>query len=237
MTRRNTLDEQIRTDAAFACLTPETVEQLLAETGLTPKQGWAWLARALQGALFAARTPPDLSPDRRENKDVRGELFAVAAPLVEASRLLNERSHEFDSAVWDAACHGFEPQGLTDEPPDYRTFNDAVHHVEWLSVFLRRAGMMLEVQKPQWRGSARFAERVWRAQCLSVVYALAFDKEPTVNNWETAKHRGLWWDFYQAVVSLVYGEHSTPNLLQVLKAARRRDKLDRVQLGAGILPD
>lgn len=231
------LRQIIAADARLGRLTPEAVAEILAAIELQPKQGLPWLVRAMQGALFASLTPANLSGNRRANHEIRDELFAAAKPLSEAVRLISQRSREFDNAVWDASYHGFHPEGLADEPPDHRTYTDAIHHIEWLAVFLRRAGMMLETQKPQWTRAALLEERICRAQCLSSVYAMAFDREPTVNTWETAKDLGPWSWFYQETVSLVFGEHATPNLLEVLKEARRRDRLERVLFVPGDLSD
>jgi hypothetical protein len=69
-----------------------------------------------------------------------------------------------------------------------------------------------------------------------VIYHLAFEKEPTVNNWETAKSFGPWWDFYSRVIDLAF-KKNVLNPKAVLKEARRRDKANRVRFGPGIIPD
>jgi hypothetical protein len=153
---------------------------------------------------------------------------------------LSKRSGDADAALFDYAWHGSQSRSSGDhpgDPPDWRRFQEATDHLDWLAVFLRRAGMRLEVNGPNWRLADRREQRVFRAQCLSVVFARAFDLEPTVNTWETAKTRGPWPDFYQRVVRLAFGENVTPNLETVLDEARRRDLDHRVSFASGIIPD
>lgn len=231
---------RLDTEPRLARITEEALRVALDGFPLQPKQGMGWLTRAVRGALYVSLSPPGDEHDRQGNSATRDDLFALAEKVSRAWLALSDRDDTTDAALFDYAWHGWQSRPTGDQPgdpPDWRRFQEAVEHMDWLGVFLRRAGMMLEAQRPNWRLSEQREERVFRAQCLSVVFVRAFALEPTVNTWETAKTRGPWPDFYQRVVRLAFGENVTPNLETVLDEARRRDLDHRVSFAAEIIPD
>lgn len=232
-------ERQIACEPRLAAITQDTVIAALDGFQLSPKQGMAWLTRAIRGALWVSLTPPDSGAERQPNKKTQQELFGLADKASKLWLALHDRSQPADSALFDFAWRGWNsPPGAGEvgSPPDYDSFVETVARLDGLSVFLRRTAMMLEVQRPNWTLAEQREERIYQAQCLSVVFVKAFGKEPTVNKWETAKEPGPWWDFYQRVIDMAFSKNVL-NQGAVLAEARRRDKAHRVSFGAGILPD
>ena len=97
--------------------------------------------------------------------------------------------------------------------------------------------MMTGVEKPHWSDKLAKEERILRAQFLSPVFEVAFDRKPTVNRWPERKSLGPWADFYKRIVDLAFGPWASSNLEEVLKVARKRDKEHRVQFEPGIIPE
>lgn len=232
------LERLIAADVRLFGVTPESVAAALNRFPLKSARDMTWLARAIRGALYVSLGDPG---ETAANADIRDELFALANKAGDAWLALSQRSQSADNAIFDYTWHGWQDaprNGDLAEPPEHIAFAEAVASLEGLSVFLRRAGMLLEVQRPNWRRADLREERIWRAQCLSVVFELAFPGHvATVVSHRLDGSAGNWPDFYQTVVGLAFGERATPDLKGVLKEARRRNKLNGVSFEAGILPD
>lgn len=229
-------------EPTIAKLTETAVADALQGFELTPKRHMSWIARAMQGALFTSIRPADESSARPSNAKVRKELLTLAGDCSKLWLRLCERSTEADGAIWHRAFRNWvaaKDEELTlpasGDPPDSRKFSEAVSHLEWLSIYLRKTAD-LERQPPNWRRAEERELRIVRAHHLSPIYEKAYGAEPTVNTWPSAKSLGPWADFYQRTVSLAFGERATPNLEAVLDEARRRDKAYRVSFGPGVIP-
>jgi hypothetical protein len=237
------ISELMLTEPTIAKLTESAVAGALSGFEPEPRREMSWIARAVQGALYASIQSADERPDRPSNVEVRSELLKLTRECSKVWLALSERSNEADSAIWDRAFSSWVSSADDDldtveigEPEDYTAFNQALRQLDWLSGFLRGAAAALERQSPNWRRAEHREQRVLRAQFLSGIYQEAFGVEPTVNTWPTAKSLGPWADFYQRIVAVAFGERATPNLEAVLDEARRRDKTQRVSFGPGVIP-
>lgn len=193
--------------------------KVLAGFPLRSRQEIPWLLNAVRSALFAVSPPADQAHNRRENCEVRDELFDLSSKVQDAWLGLQTRSPEVDAAVFDLAYDASDP---SEESIGQRQFQAAVHQMEFLFVFLRRAGMKLEVQKQKWRTGESKEERIQVAQALAVVFEEAFDRRATLTRGPLAKSLGPWADFYERVVVLAFGGHARLNLEEVLREAHRR---------------
>jgi hypothetical protein len=234
------LQRRIDADARLFGVTPEAVAKALDGFPLKCGRGSDWLALAIRNALYVSLDNPH-DASRAPNADTRDELFALADKVSGAWKALADRSQPADNAIFDYAWHGWRgaPTGeWFAEPPEHAAFQEAIGKMDGIATFLRRAGMLLEVQAPQWRQSEKREERIWRAQCLSVVFELAYPgHSATITSHRLDGSHGNWPDFYQKVVGLAFGEKGTPNLREVLKEARRRHKANGVRFAPGIIPD
>ena len=229
-------------EPTLAALTESAVARALDGFDLTPRRKMSWIARAVQGAVYASMLPADESPDRRSNSEVRDEILKLSGECSRMRDRLWQRSQEADRAIWDRAVDTWtaaaDPklQSVQIGPPaDYKDFSEALRQLDWLSNYLRSVAAVLHAQPPNWRRAEEREQRVVRAQFLSPIYEEAFGREPTVNTWPMAKSLGPWADFYQRIVALAFGEQATPNLEAVLDEARRRHKTRRVTFGAGVI--
>lgn len=226
-------------EPCIAKLTEPAVAAALEGFPLTPVTGMAWLARAIQGALYVSLHNASDGPERQSNAETKAELHRLAT---HASRLwleIQERSAAGETALWDYAWDNWHGEGSFDADPDNddRRFHSALAQLDWLSQFMRRAAESLPDQpKGPWRQSERRQQRILRAHCLSPIYETAFATEATVNTWPGA-NGGPWPDFYQRIVALAFDERSVPDLEGVLDEARRRHKAAKVEFAAGIIPD
>ena len=237
------MTELMLSEPTIAKLTESAVAEALAGFELKPKREMLWIARAIQGAVYATLPSADERSDRPSNAEVRDEILKLARDCSKLWLDLSDRSHAADSAIWDRAFRNWISRVGDNhetikigEPSDYTAFSDALRQLEWISSFLKGAAVALERQPPNWRRAELREQRVIRAQFLSAIYEEAFGVQPTVNTWPTAKSLGPWADFYQRIVALAFGERATPNLEAVLDEARRRDKSDRVTFGPGVIP-
>lgn len=236
------ITELMLSEPTVAKLTEAAVAAALDGFELQPRRSLSWIARAVQGALYASMRSADERADRLSNTEIRDELLKLGADCSKLWLRVAERSSEADGAIWDSAFRAWVASdddlhaAELGEPTDYKAFNEAVAQLDWLSSYLRRAAGTLEPQPPNWRRAEYREERILRAQFLSPIYEEAFAAEPTINTWPTAKSLGPWADFYQRIVALAFGERATPNLEAVLDEARRRDKSHRVSFGPGVIP-
>lgn len=229
----------------IARIKEEAVTAALLDFPLGPKPGFKWLTRAIQGALhFSMRWGGN--PERPSNVEIRDELHGLAENLSAQWLALSQRSSAADDALWYYAFRNRSREGdevknhlIAETPPSYRQFGEALAQLDWMAAYLNRASAAQEPQKPNWRRAEGREQRIMRAQCLSIVYELAFGTAPTLNRWPTRKSLGNWADFYQRIVALAFDEKATPNLEDVLREARRRQTADstRVVFAPGILPD
>jgi hypothetical protein len=236
--------ELMLSEPTIAKLTEPAVARTLESFELKPRREMSWIARAVQGVLYASMRSADERPDRRSNAEIRDELSRLGSECSKLWLQLAERSSEADGAIWDRAFRDWIADTKDDleapelgEPTEYKAFNEAFHRLDWLAGYLKKVGAALERQPPNWRRAEQREQRIIRAQYLSPIYEEAFAAEPTINTWPTAKSLGPWADFYQRIVALAFGERATPNLEAVLDEARRRDKAHRVIFGPGVVPE
>jgi len=232
------------TEPTIAKLTEGAVATALSSMSITPRRDHAWLARAVQGALYTSLTPASDGPHRQSNADTRNELTKLATQASTFWLSLVERSSSADQALWDAAFRRWDGEGGTTidgvaigEPSLYAEFTKTIARLNSLTTFLRQAAEEIEAQRPNWRRTEQRENRIFRAQCLSPIYEEAYGLEPTVNSWPGRSSLGPWSEFYQRIVALTFGENATPDLEGVLDEARRRDKSHRVVFAAGVIPN
>ena len=232
------------TEPTIAKLTEEAVATALSPMSIRPRRDNAWLARAVQGALYTSLTPASDGPDRQSNADTRNELTKLATQASTFWLSLVERSGSADQALWDAAFRRWDGEGgrtidgvTIGEPALYAEFAKTVNRLESLTTFLRQAAEEIEAQGPNWRRAEQREHRIFRAQCLSPIYEEAYGLEPTVNSWPGKSSLEPWSEFYQRIVALTFGEKVTPDLEGVLDEARRRDKAHRVVFAPGVIPN
>jgi hypothetical protein len=226
------------TEPTIAKLTEQAVTDVLDGFPLQPNQSMAWLARAIQGALYASLHNASDGPERQSNADTRKELEKLASRASELWLAIQQRSDAADSAAWDFAFRNWSGDGPMDGDPQapWNRFNAALAQLEWLARFMRGAAEAQSSQAPKWRQTERREQRICRAQCLSPIYETAFGVEPTVNTW-LGNDGGPWRDFYQRIVAFAFGEQATPDWEGVLDEARRRDRAQRVTFAPGVIPD
>ena len=232
------------TEPTIAALTEAAVTEALGGFSLQPQQGMAWLARAIQGALYVSLGNASDGPSRQSNTDNKAELERLANGALKLWGQLFGRSDGADSALWNFAWHRWNGEGGEDmgdgivmgQPLDYKAFGEAVGQLEWLAGFMRDAAKVQPAQAAKWRQAERRELRIQRAHSLSPIYETAFGVEATINTWP-GNDGGPWRDFYQRIVALAFGELVTPDWEGVLDEARRRHKANRVTFAAGVVPD
>lgn len=227
-------------DPRLARVDAEAVQKLLADFPLKAKRSHAWLARAIKVALYTSAPVPEQAFDRPSNVAIGDELLRLAEQTQALWQALYRISPAAESVLMDY-CHRTAPAPIQDGdalPLDFVRYRTATLELQLLSQSLSDAGRTQreDRQAPKWRQKEARADRVRRAHCLSSIYETAFDSAPFVNNWE-GHSLGNWPDFYQRVVSLVFDEQATPDLVDVLKEARRRHKECRVTFSPGTLLD
>lgn len=238
---RDLIAELMLTEPTVAKLTEQAIERALDGFELAAEREMAWIARAVQGAIYASMRSTGERADRPSNAQIRDELIKLSDESSKLWLRLWQRSDQADGAIWDRAFSAWLDEAgdavEIGEPTDYQTFQEALRLLEWLSSYLKGTSARLEPQSPNWRRATQREERIVRAVFLSPIFEEAFGAEPTVNTWPTSKSLGAWADFYQRIVALAFGERATPNLEAVLDEARRRHKFDRVSFGPGIIPN
>lgn len=231
------------TEPTIARLTEAAVVEALDGFPLQPMQGMAWLARAIQGALYVSLANATDGPERQSNTDNKAELERLSQGALKLWGKLAQRSDGADSALWDFAWRRWDGEGgkqvdgvSIGEPSDYKAFGQAVRQLEWLAAFMLEAAKTQPAQAAKWRQAERREIRVWRAHCLSPIFETAFGVEATINTWP-GNDGGHWRDFYQRIVALAFGEKATPDWEGVLDEARRRHKAHNVTFADGVIPD
>jgi hypothetical protein len=213
---------------------------------LTPGRDMDWLAMAVRRSLAISVPNIGDGPERTSNADIRGELERLAA-LAGSTWLELFQCHDAaDSRLWDHSWHHWDGEGGKDmgdgivmgEPSDYRRFKAAVAELDWLAGFLRRAATATEVPRKQWKNPERKALRIQRGQYLAPVFEAAFGQPVSANNWPSGNERKptAFMDFYKRMIALAFGEHATPNLSGVLKAACRLHRQHPAEFAEGIIP-
>ena len=160
------------TEPTIAKLTEDAVATAVAPMSIIPRRDNAWLARAVQGALYTSLTPASDGPDRQSNAETRNELNKLAAQGSAFWLTLAERSSSADQALWDAAFRRWDGQGGTTidgvtigEPTLYAEFTKTVARLDSLTTFLRQAAEEIAAQGPNWRRAEQREHRIFRAQC------------------------------------------------------------------------
>lgn len=215
---------------------------------LDPAKPIAWITRGIQGAVYYARTFGE-DEGRLSNSDVRDELLGLAEEVFATLQRLKNLSHEAESAAWQTAfgraldasgtpTHNF----LMGTPPAYSAIASA--HSKLLdvgSLFLSSAERMAKLpQKAKWRQREEHDKKVMFAYYLSPVFEQGFRKTPAPNTWEQSDggaRMGYWPIFYQRIRTAAFGERATPNLLRILKEARRLFRQSGGIFPPDLLPD
>ena len=110
---------------------------------------------------------------------------------------------------------------------DWRNFRKMVCGMLDLEDYLRAASQELCSRDvpTRWRDSERKKRRLHFANYLAVVFEEAYGREATVNNWpdESGQPRlGPWADFYDRIACMALQTHKIPDLVGLLKDARRQ---------------
>lgn len=215
---------------------------------LEPIKPIAWISRGVQGAVYYVRKFGD-DESRLSNSDVRDELLGLAEEVFSTIKRLKNLSSEAESAAWHTAfgqaldqagapTHNF----LVERLPAYSAIEGAQSRLlEVGSLFLSSAERMAKLpQKAKWRQREEHEKKVALAYYLSPVFEIGFGKTPAPNTWEQSDgsvRMGYWPDFYQRVRAAAFGERATPNLLRILKEARRLNRASGGIFPADLLPD
>lgn len=224
----------------IARITEQLVADALRDFRLTPVRSQAWLTRAIQIHLRKSLTPACDGPSRQENKVTHQELIKAADKLVRAQRALEGLSDAADSAVWHYTWSAWSdaPVGeVTGSAPAYHSLQQMREALDDHANRLREAAAELDKQGPNWRRAIEREERIRRAHYLAPVFEEAFEVEASINTWGGAPTLGLWPDFYQRIVAMAFSEHATPDLVPVLKEARRRHVAERAVFDLGNVAD
>lgn len=232
--------QQLILASRLAKITPEVIRQALEGFAFRPQKEFAWLVRGIRAALYVSRAGPGYSPPTVSNSEVREELLKLSKQASDCWQALWTRSSSADSAIFDFAFRAesnWGEEGGASQPPELARFSEAVRDLEWLADFLRSVGDSKKPQQPKWRQKDAFEQRVFRGQCLAVIYEEAFGKPATVVTGARTTALGHWADFYQRMVAMAFDERATPNLEGVLDEARRRHKEHRVIFGPELLPE
>src|SRR5687768_3074940 len=88
-------------EPTVAKLTEPAVAHALDGFGLLPRRDMSWIARAIQGAVYASMRSADERPDRQSNTNIRDELLKFAGDCSGLWGRLWTRSNEADQAIWD----------------------------------------------------------------------------------------------------------------------------------------
>lgn len=116
--------------------------------------------------------------------------------------------------------------------PGWQAFREVLMGIRNARTYINDANAALcsGVDPPRWRDHERRKARIYFAVKLSDVFEMAFDKEPTVNNWAKENGAGVlghWADFFQRVGSVALKLKRIPDLQRTLKEARRSYKRKR----------
>lgn len=220
-----------RTDPFIAAITATVIESALDGFALQLVTGWdmSRLARAIQDVTNLGRAHPSDGPKRVSNADAKKKIKMLAALASKLHSGLRGLTSEADHFVFWEAFRSFE--SLSDLP-DSERFEFSSHDfdselmaplarfAEILEMAAWRAGS--EKQAPKWKAKEETELRIRFAMGLSRHFETAFGKSATVNNWDTAQSLGHWADFYQRMRAAIFEEKATPNLIFILKEARKR---------------
>jgi len=206
------VERHIESIPHLAKLTPEVLGRAL-DGFVLPLPDLVWLTQAVRGALYAARPSDAERPDRQPNRKTRDELNRIAMRL--AVLWQDMADPDVESAILDFAHRNGEPFGSSE---DYRLLQEAQTRLEWLGVFLRRAGMTLDVQRRGWVLRAEKDLHILRARALVHVYREAFGVEPSAHSRPT-KFPLPWPDFYQRVMGAAFGQPRPRDLMPMLAEA------------------
>lgn len=234
--------ELMLSDPSIARLDESAVRRSLDGFALAPIRPLSWITRGVQGAVYYSRTFGE-SPSRKGNAETRDELLALASKAFSMARQLSTLSAEADSASWHTAfgkaldmagdpTHNF----LIGTPPAYAAIADAISKLNDVGETFADAGKRLAAmpQRAKWSQREQHDAKIALAFYLSPVFERGFGKTPAPNNWEGPDGRprlGHWPDFFQRIMALANGERATPNLIKILKEARRH-----VRESGGVFP-
>lgn len=73
------LTQLMLSEPTVAKLTEPAVARALNGFGLVPRREMSWIARAIQGALYASMRSADEMPNRQSNTEIRDELLQYAS--------------------------------------------------------------------------------------------------------------------------------------------------------------
>ncbi len=217
-------------DEALSHVADDTVEFALDGLSLNFVGGWNYeiLAIKVRKALSGTILPQNLDPARLSNKEVRDKL----AELSQAARSLDNGI----SKLHFLADHrlretSFKEDGFANfigfifsQNSQYFRFRRIVPELSFLADFLEVTCQGIEEQSHKWEDSEKKRLRILRAETLIPIFEDAYGKRATVNN---ASRTDYWRNptkfmiFYQSMMGLAFAEKATPNLVEVLKTARK----------------
>lgn len=237
-------------DRSLPHVTPKAVSEALKDLNLTFTSGkdFAWLAIAVRRVLAISIQEQSDGPDRLKNADIQRELARLSDMALSTWQAAFERTDASDTQLRDFAfdladsSHNIAPEhpiGVA-EPIAYRRLKSALSELEWVGNFLRRAAQDVEHQKPNWRRKVNRDLSVMRGCYLAPIFETAFSQPISVNAWPSDsrhKHPTAFMAFYQSMIALAFGEHSTPDISGVLKEARRLHLETPTTFSKGIVPE
>jgi hypothetical protein len=225
------IDNLHRTDPFIAAITPTLIENALKGFALELVTGWDMprLASAIQDVANLGRVHPSDGPKRVGNADAKKKIQKLAKLASELQSGWRELPEEANRFVFWEAFHCFE--SLSDLPDIEHFGFSSDDFTQELTTPLARIAEILDMAA--WRAGSQTQPKKWKSkeeQLLRIRFAMglsrhfeaAFGKDATVNNWESATSIGPWADFYQRMREAIFAEQATPNLIYVLKEARKR---------------
>jgi len=219
---------------------------------LSPGKNWKWVAMIIRRALAMTIPHPNEGPNRPTNAEVRDEILRRARLIQKSWKDLvsYESNNGLDDNV-DSLIFAYSAHHWTDEkafaiesgtPPLFSRYRRALAEMDWLGGYLERISKSVKRQSGPWKQSKERSLRLERAELLAEIFHSAFGTRPTANNWAPgggdARHVNPtpFMSFYQAIVSIAFNEHSTPNLSEILKIACYRHREKRPELNERIFP-
>lgn len=213
-------------------ITPAALAQALEGFPVQARRGTEWLARAIQGALLF--TFPAL---RGQSHPETGECCVITVPNATEQKKIYGDLHKAADDLLAAIYRNSDLLAYSLATP--QRYAEIVKQLERMSGLFADAADRKPLP-PRWRQKRVSEDLVQMATVLAPVFAMAFEKEPTVDNFDNWKerHAGSWPDFFQRIMLLVTSDCGGISYFRsICKKARRLDLLHRVTFAPGQLPE
>ena len=215
------LNPFIQRQPSLARITGQSVAAALADIPLEPRQGFDWLARAIQGVLLMT-LPPD---------PIGCEQVSGMEPIELTRTAMRDTARHAKADIETAYAAIVRNRDMISR-------DEALDAERALERVLGSIAPLVEMKPspPRENDTRRFEMNVERAYFLAPLFEMAFDDNATVNEWPDALS-GHWSEFYRRIVRLTFDEN-VRNVRDVLKKARKMQlRFGPVEFSAGIIPE